>query len=340
VPLDSSLVPEAAASALGEFLAERYGAPVEQARPPQALGEGFDCQVYSVHLNGVALPREWATPIVLRIPPLVSRFPLLGRETRLQEWCAAAGYPAPRPLGLFAPGEVLDLPVQVLEEVPGVSLMKSMMASPWRVPDLVGRLARLHVALHRLPVPGWADANDPQWSLVERRLALVRHVVAELAVPEITSGLRAVEQLCPQLAVDEPTVCQGDFHPLNVLIDGRREYVLDWTDSGLGDRHGDIARTALLFRLASVAAPRAAARIPLRSVVTGLASAYLRAYRQLMPVDTHRLQLWRPVHLLHLWSQAVADEHELFGPSQSGVRYRHGLSVVLQKMFDDALPVL
>ena len=31
-------------------------------------------------------------------------------------------------------------------------------------------------------------------------------------------------------------VCNGDFHPLNVMVDGDRASVIDWTDAGLGPR--------------------------------------------------------------------------------------------------------
>ena len=340
MPRDSSTTAEAVASALAAVLEKTYGAPVRDARAAASLGEGFDCFVYSVQFAGSALPPEWTNPIVLRVPPVASRFPLLQRETKLQKWCADAGYAAPLPLAVFAPGEVLDLPVQALEQVPGSNLMKAMLSAPWRVPERVSRFARQHAALHQLPIPPWADASDPQWSLIERRLALVRHVVGELDVPAVADGLTAVEKLFPRLQVDDPVICHGDFHPLNVLVNDGDQYVLDWTDSGIGDRHGDIARTALLFRLAAVAAPNAPARVPLRGVTTGLASAYLRAYRQVLPIDTQRLQLWRPLHLLHLWTQSVADAHELFGPSQEGQRYRRGLSVVLEHMFNDALAVV
>ena len=49
-------------------------------------------------------------------------------------------------------------------------------------------------------------------------------------------------------------ICHGDFHPLNVLVDGDDAWLIDWTDAALGPREGDVARTLLLFEVASIAA--------------------------------------------------------------------------------------
>ena len=85
------------------------------------------------------------------------------------------------------------------------------------------------------------------------------------------ASLREIERVQDRLEVADPVVCHGDFHPLNVLVapGGPALHVIDWTNAGVGDRHGDIAWTLLWFQIAAVAAPRPAERVLMRALRTG-----------------------------------------------------------------------
>jgi aminoglycoside phosphotransferase (APT) family kinase protein len=43
-------------------------------------------------------------------------------------------------------------------------------------------------------------------------------------------------------------LCHGDFHPLNVLFDGERHWIIDWTDAGAGSPLIDVSRVYLQAR--------------------------------------------------------------------------------------------
>jgi len=334
VPSDVDRAVQIAVS-LRHWLSREYDGAVIDAAPPGAVGDGFDAIVVAAQFAGETLPAEWRQPLILRAPPNAERYPAADRETRLQTWCADHGYPAPRPVALLPPGEVDEFPVQVVARAPGRTMTAVFTSRPWRLPALVRRLAQAAAALHALPVPPWADG--PDWSLAERRLALPRHLLTLLPDPALRAGLGAVERLLPQLEEGRRTVCHGDFHPFNVLVQGRRLAVIDWTDAGIGDPHGDVARTLLLFRVIGTAAPSAAERAVLGGIGPLLARRYLATYRRRQPLDEDRLRLWEPVHLLQLWAQALADKHEIFGPSLAGVRFRHGLASILHERLQAAL---
>ena len=323
--------------ALRSWLSTTYGGQVRDIESPRRITDGFDFRVYFVHVGGDGLPAEWSKPVVVRVAPAVARFPMLERETRIQRWCADLGYPAPAPIALLPPGTISELPAQVVQWVPGRTAAAAMAGAPWQLPTLVSRLARLQAALHNLPTPAWADAGAPEWDLAETRLRLVRHVVNELDAPDLAAALRAIEELLPRVQPREPVICHGDFHPMNVLVAGRQASVIDWTDAGIGDRHGDLARTLLIFELAAVAAARPGQRALLRAVNRPLAAGYLRAYTRRLPVDPQRLRLWTPIHLIQLWAQAEADEQELFGPTRQGDRFRAGLAGLLHAWFERVL---
>ena len=98
-------------------------------------------------------------------------------------------------------------------------------------------------------------------------------------------------------------VCHGDFHPLNVMVDGERASVIDWTDAGLGPREADVARTALLFHIAAIAANCAVERAVLKVAGPASSRRYLRTYEAGRPLDADRMRVWEVLHAVHGWAQ-------------------------------------
>lgn len=287
-------------AALRTWLADRFGGPVDEAEAPSSSSDGFDAAIHFVRFRGPALPDKWAQPLVARVSRGADRLALSQREAWVQDWCAAHGFPAPRVLAVIAPGDALAVPVQVMERAPGVTLQTAMTRAPWRVPALVDEFGRLHARLHRLPADEWPDDGR---TLLDGRLAKLRSMVAGGDHPDLARALERIDPLLPALGGVDPLVCHGDYHPLNVVADGRRLSVLDWTDAGLGDRQGDVARTALLFEIATDFVT-GATRVVAGRFSPWLRRRYLAAYSRELPVDELRLRLWAPVHLLQLWGQA------------------------------------
>jgi aminoglycoside phosphotransferase (APT) family kinase protein len=324
--------PDAVSTALRERLAGRFPGAASDVEVPVRLTGGFDFWVYSLHFGGPGLPAQWAAPLVARIPAAPERYLQVQQESRLQDWVAAQGYPAPSLVELVAPGELFGSPVQVISRVPGITMLAAMQAAPWHMRRLTGRLAAAQAALHRLPAPDWVDSGQ-EWSLVERQLSLTRRLVELGTDPGLAQALERTERLLPQLEVSEPVICHGDFHPGNLLVGGDTVSVIDWTVAGIGDRHGDIARTAWLLRLGAVMTEKRAERLVLQTLVPGLSRTYLARYRHELPVDAARLRLWAPVPLLHAWAMTVADEQEFFGQSAMSNGSRVRVAAWAQKQF-------
>ena len=89
--------------------------------------------------------------------------------------------------------------------------------------------------------------------------------------------------------------------------------VIDWTDAALGDRHGDVARTHLLFHFgAALATSNRAAKALVGASQGWLSKRFLNAYQRVVPLDAERLRKWEAVHLLHGWAQVV-EAHDAGG---------------------------
>jgi aminoglycoside phosphotransferase (APT) family kinase protein len=315
---------------LRRWLGARFGGEIVEAEPATMVAGGFDFWIYFVHLDGPCLPAHWAAPLVVRIPPTPQRFDSIERESRLQAWASDQGFAAPRVLEVVPPGELFESPVQVMHRAAGDTMLARMTAGPWAIPRLLDRLAAQQARLHALGVPEWARTDD--WSVVARRLALVRIVLEQGPHAELESALKTVERLIPSLGV-EPVLCHGDFHPMNILVNGADTAVIDWTDAGIGDHHCDVARTVWLFRFAAVASVHRGQRAVLRTLAPWLAHRYLAEYRRRRSIDPDKLRRWTSVHLLHAWAMFVADEMQLKGPSRAGQDFRAGLASWAKEQF-------
>lgn len=298
-------------AAVRDWLAgQGYGAVTDDT-PPERLSGGADFWVYGLQFAGAGLPRRWSVPLVARVPAAAARYDMLRQDSAVQCWAAARGYPAPEVLTVLPPGQALPSPVQVMTRAPGVPLIAAS-GTPWGFPGLLVRLGGAHAELHRLGRPP-ADVHPGQ--VPDRWLRLTRRLTQSDGSGPLAASLRAVELVAGRLEVADPVVCHGDFHPGNVLVapGGSALHVIDWTNVGVGDRHGDIAWTLLWFEIAAAVAPRSAGRVLMRVLRRGLQRAYLTGYRRVLPVDRERVRLWRPVSLLRIWSAAEASQRGFFG---------------------------
>jgi aminoglycoside phosphotransferase (APT) family kinase protein len=324
------------ADALAGYAAARFAAIVAVEGEPSTAGEGMDNEVYFVTLTGRELPAEWQAPLVVRVQPDVDRFDIARAEVRVQEWCATVDYPSPRVLAMLAPGELTAASAQVMARASGVPMIDALMRPIWKAPALVALLADLHVRLHRAPTDAWPL---PDVSLARRRLRPVHEWADDLDDALLREALTRVEALLPYLEDHPAVACHGDFHPLNVMVDTTTMTgsVIDWTDAGLGDRHGDVARTQLLFRVAAIAASSPVERALLKGAGPLLASHYLRQYGKQLPLDEDRLATWEVVHLLHGWGQVRALHAGIIGRDRERDRVPPALAAWLQQRLDRRL---
>ena len=317
--------------------ADRWGDDVVLAEPPSSVGAGFDSYIHLIQMRGGALPDDWRAPLVVRLLPSVDREAQAHREAEAQTWSASVGYPAPRVLEVLGADDGFGLPAQVMERALGTTMLDALTARPWRAFGLVDQLARLQLRLHALDAADWPGSTDAG-DLAAHRLSLPRQVATELDDAGLTGALRRAEELLPLAASGPAVICHGDFHPLNVMVDGSTASVIDWTDSGLGPREADVARTLLLFHIAAIAATSSVERIALRVIGPRLARRYRPIYEAEAALDPDRMRAWEALHAIHGWSQILtlhAGGFDGESSSDSG-RVPIGVATYLQRRFEDA----
>jgi aminoglycoside phosphotransferase (APT) family kinase protein len=330
--------PVAVAEALRKWAERRFGGEVSVVGSPAAVGAGFDSYVHLVGLTGDPLPVAWRAPLVVRLLPSVDRVAQSHREAAVQGWAASKGFPAPAVLEVLAPDDVFGLPAQVMARAPGTTMLEALTARPWRALALVRQLAGIQLALHALPLDGWPSSTDPA-VLVDQRLSLPRRVADEVGDAQLVAAVDRASGLADTATTGPVVVCHGDFHPLNVMVDGATASVIDWTDAGLGPREADVARTMLLFQVASIAASSALERQLLKLAGPRLASRYRKAYEGSAALDDERLRTWEALHALHGWSQVLTLHAGGFEGESSSEQGRVPLEVgdFLRGRFEAAL---
>ena len=235
-----------------DYLRRETGAPgLGLAEPPTPVTGGFDTRIYSFHLVGA--PPELSGRLVLRVlaPHHDPRRAL--REQAIQNALAAQDYPAPRaPLACADPA-ALGAGFLVMERRPGRPLLER------RGLGMAGVLVRTQRRLHGLdpePVRRAIEAAVPGGTephLVEGLLAQMETRIVRGALLGLVPGLGWLRANRPALE-GPPVVCHGDFHPQNILVDGRREItgVLDWPNVLFAERACDVAATRVILRYAPV----------------------------------------------------------------------------------------
>ena len=292
-------------AALTECLCGLLGA-VEVVEGPDRYGAGLDTYVYAIRLRG-ELPPEWAAPLVLRVYPQAAQAGKAQREAAAQTFAADHGIAAPRPLLVEMSWEPYGLPFMIMERAPGSPLMERF-KNPLAIGRTIRAMAALQARLHSLPTDGCPLPYDGP--LVDRWLAPTKEQVKRFRPRGLDGPLRWLEEHAQIVREEEPVLVHNDFHPLNLVADGDRLTLLDWSDATLGDRHCDVARTLALFWLAPPLESNAVTRMVLTVLRRFIVPAYARAYRKHLPLDKRRLRYWQALHAFKAWAQIAVMRQE------------------------------
>jgi aminoglycoside phosphotransferase (APT) family kinase protein len=287
---------------------------ISVAEGPVRFTSGLDTFVYAVKLDG-SLPPEWAVPLVLRIYPSVEQRMKAEHEFAIQRFVTARGFPAPEPLHVNVSGEPWGLPFMIMQRATGSSAMDRF-KNPLAIAGIVKAMATLQARLHVMPTDGCPLPYDSP--LVERRLDPSRRLISQYQPAGLDAPLRWLEDNIHLVRNEEPVLTHNDYHPFNLIVDGDRMTLLDWSDAALGDRHCDVARTLALFWLAPSFERSFLSRTVLRTLRGFIVKRYESAYASHLPLDPERLRYWQALHAFKAWLQIATMRQE--GEAAIGAR--------------------
>jgi aminoglycoside phosphotransferase (APT) family kinase protein len=113
-------------------------------------------------------------------------------------------------------------------------------------------------------------------------------------------GLRAGMEWLESNAPPAParlSICHGDFHPLNVMLDGSSvSGVLDWAMTQVADPAWDVGATMALFGQGPVDLPAPVLRV-VGTLRAWMVRRYVKAYVETLPLDMEAVRYYEAFRL-------------------------------------------
>lgn len=304
-PLFAALAEADVARALLPYLREAAGLrDLALAAPPQRMLGGFDTLIYSFELRDP--PPALAGPLILRVYRDARGPERAPHEGSIQNAVAALGFPTPRILLTCTDRAVLGGAFLVMPRLPGRVMLDALFGP--RIVRIPALLAALQARLHTLDSDAFRQRIAAAPCSAERLtvagdLATMQERIAAAALTGLAAGMRWVLANRPAPAA-RAAICHGDFHPLNVLLDGGAvSGVLDWAWAKVDDPAWDVGATVALMTQGPLDLPavlQGAAVVGRRWLV----NAYLRAYAALQPIDPTAVRYYEALRCLGMLLEA------------------------------------
>jgi aminoglycoside phosphotransferase (APT) family kinase protein len=181
------------------------------------------------------------------------------KEQLVMPLAAAAGLPVPT---IHAAATWQDRPALLLSWCPGRTLAQELRTHPWRIPSLGRAFGRMQAQIHTTPIPTQYHPHQYDW--------------ITWAGPD----QQPLQERLRTATLQPPTLLHLDYHPLNVMTDGRHiTAILDWANAHVGDLRADFARTYTILRLDPTWPPT----LPIRLLRLLLTRAWQHGYYSVHP---------------------------------------------------------
>lgn len=287
------------------YLRRELDAPsLEYAEPPAPMLGGFDTLIFAFRIEGVTRP--YSLPLVVRIFRSAEDARRAEFETTIQRAIVALGYPAPNVLMCAAGENDVGWPFMIMERIPGRVMLDALIGHGFfRMARILGQVqARLHgldAAAFRRQI---GAARDPRrLDSIDDIFGLYRASIDRASLDGLRDGMRWLDEHRPP-APGRESICHGDFHPLNVLVDGGElSGVVDWGWACVADPAYDVGATCALLTQGPVDLP-AFLQPVVRRVRGLLVRRYLRAYVNIRPVDLDAAHYYEAFRLLGFLCEA------------------------------------
>jgi aminoglycoside phosphotransferase (APT) family kinase protein len=290
----------------------------EIAAPPEPLTGGFWASISVLRLANVPPGTDRLVLRIMPDPAIAAKEAVFHREVARQRFpVPAVRLAAGSDAGLGAAFLVMEHAAgrMPLGGLGGLAAARRLPSIARTLPVLLGEVtARLH-GLD--PWPARDALRDAAVSVPADAPAMLdwlRAAAADAGRPDLAAAARWLAANPPPSG--RQAICHGDIHPFNLLVDGDRWTLLDWTTALIADPAFDLAYTIMMLRRPPLAAPPPV-RALLSAAGTALARRFLAAYRRAggMRPDSAALRWFSCLHALRIVVE-VDSWHRDGGPGR------------------------
>lgn len=179
---------------------------------------GFDMAMWKVEYEGQTYALRVFEP---------GRHEDCERERVVMAAARAAGLPVPEVHGV---GVWQDHPALLITWLAGRMVADELRARPWHLWRLGIVFGRMQAAIHAVPAPDLLRQQPEAWMAWK------------------CEGEQTLQDRLRHLLLDEVALLHLDYHPRNVLTDGKQiTGIVDWTNAHAGDPRADAARTVSIL---------------------------------------------------------------------------------------------
>lgn len=190
-------------------------------------------------------------------------FAAVDREASNQQAAHALGLPVPEVLQIT---EVRGKPALVMEYIPGETMLE-LTGDDWHMlPHYLARSIEIQRAMHSVTAHGFHSMRSKLEFQILQASAISHERKAEL--------IAELDHIGP-----ETSVCHGDFHLQNLIVDSDDATIIDWMDATAGNPILDACRSYVLYG----------------SVSDMAADLYLREYCSQSGCGPDEILHWEPV---------------------------------------------
>lgn len=197
-------------------------------------------------------------------------------EYRISKAVHSYGLRTPEPFELE---EVDNRAGIIYQRISGQTMLHQISSRPWNTVKEAKRMANLHFSIHQCSVRNIPDQKE----------SLKKNI---LATTVLTDDEKSKIFVYLDKLPTEEKLCHGDFHPDNILLDPN-PWVIDWMTGTRGTPAADVARTAVILRIASL--PPGMSPIMKRIIVffrSRLSEAYIREYQRVSGLTNDEIEKW------------------------------------------------